>query len=117
MWYPLYMCVCAYVLARVYPQTQNVHMCQLTVILCAYVCTDPCADILRSSDEDILKRTRLIENEAKSLKNESVRLTHEHSAIKEQIKENNDKIKLNKQLPYLVANVVEVCAGLTCPMN
>ena len=27
---------------------------------------------------------------------------------KDKIKENNDKIKLNKQLPYLVANVVEL---------
>jgi ATP-dependent 26S proteasome regulatory subunit len=28
--------------------------------------------------------------------------------MKEKIKENQEKIKLNKQLPYLVGNVVEV---------
>jgi 26S proteasome regulatory subunit T5 len=65
-------------------------------------------DIMRSSADDILRRARLIENEMKMLKNEAVRLTHEQAAFKERIKENNDKIKLNKQLPYLVGNVVEI---------
>lgn len=65
-------------------------------------------DILRSAPDDILRRARLIENEIKVLKNESVRLSHEQAALKERIKENNDKIKLNKQLPYLVGNVVEI---------
>merc|ERR1719453_628282 len=37
-----------------------------------------------------------------------MRLSHDISANKERIKENNDKIKLNKQLPYLVANVIEL---------
>ena len=67
-------------------------------------------DIMRSTADDILRRARLIENEMKMLKNEAVRLTHEQAAFKERIKENNDKIKLNKQLPYLVGNVVEVRA-------
>ena len=31
--------------------------------------------------------------------------------MKEKIKENTEKIKLNKQLPYLVGNVVEASAG------
>jgi 26S proteasome regulatory subunit T5 len=35
-------------------------------------------------------------------------LQHEQSTLKERIKENQDKIKLNKQLPYLVGNVVEL---------
>lgn len=33
----------------------------------------------------------------------------ELESIKEKIKENQEKIKLNKQLPYLVGNIVEVC--------
>lgn len=37
----------------------------------------------------------------------------ELESIKEKIKENQEKIKLNKQLPYLVGNIVEVCL-LTC---
>lgn len=28
--------------------------------------------------------------------------------MKDKIKENTDKIKLNKQLPYLVSNIVEI---------
>lgn len=40
---------------------------------------------------------------------ETHRLSLEHDATKEKIKENQEKIKLNKQLPYLVGNVVEVC--------
>lgn len=42
------------------------------------------------------------------LKSEQMRLSHEQSAQKEQIKDNKEKIKLNKQLPYLVANIVEI---------
>jgi 26S proteasome regulatory subunit T5 len=67
-------------------------------------------EILNSNPDEILSRARLIENEIKFLKNEATRLTHEQAALKEKIKENNEKIKLNKQLPYLVGNVVEVCA-------
>jgi len=50
----------------------------------------------------------MLENEIKVIKNEQMRLNHEHQAQKEKIKENTEKIKLNKQLPYLVANVVEL---------
>merc|ERR1719498_1286783 len=51
---------------------------------------------------------RTSQNEVKVLRNETARLSHEQQAQKEKIKENNEKIKLNKQLPYLVANVVEL---------
>ena len=39
---------------------------------------------------------------------ESQRLHLENESMKEKIKENLEKVKLNKQLPYLVGNVVEV---------
>ena len=42
------------------------------------------------------------------MKSEQLRLHHEHIAAQEKIKDNKEKIKLNKQLPYLVSNVVEV---------
>lgn len=42
------------------------------------------------------------------MKSEIVRLQHEQAAMKERIKDNKEKIKMNKQLPYLVGNVVEV---------
>ena len=42
------------------------------------------------------------------LKDESTRLGLEQQGNKEKVKDNLDKIKLNRQLPYLVGNVVEV---------
>ena len=65
-------------------------------------------EIARADPDEIVQRTRMLENEMKVLKNETMRLSHDISSNKERIKENNDKIKLNKQLPYLVANVVEL---------
>lgn len=42
------------------------------------------------------------------MRSELLRLQHEQSAMKEKIRENAEKIKQNKVLPYLVSNVVEV---------
>lgn len=39
---------------------------------------------------------------------ESQRTNLELESFKDKIKENQEKIKLNKQLPYLVGNIVEV---------
>ena len=44
------------------------------------------------------------------MKSEVMRIGHELTAQKEKIKENTEKIKVNKTLPYLVSNVIEVCA-------
>lgn len=90
------------------------------------------------------RRTRLLENEIRVLRDESNRLNHEKGGLAERVKvqrssvtwvvgcgwggrrrqrgrltlrprcllatpqENHEKIKLNNQLPYLVANIVEV---------
>ena len=53
-------------------------------------------------------RTRLLENEIRVLRDESNRLALDLQGEKEKVKENMEKIKLNKQLPYLVGNVVEI---------
>lgn len=37
-----------------------------------------------------------------------MRISHELQTMKEKIKENAEKIKVNKTLPYLVSNVIEV---------
>lgn len=63
---------------------------------------------MKLKTEDIVARTRLLENETKILKSEIMRISHEHQSQKEKIKENKEKIKLNKTLPYLVSNVIEV---------
>src|SRR6266571_3298864 len=42
------------------------------------------------------------------MRSETLRLQHEQSVMKEKIRDNGEKIKQNKVLPYLVGNVVEV---------
>ena len=42
------------------------------------------------------------------MRSETLRLQHEQSQMKEKIRDNGEKIKQNKVLPYLVGNVIEV---------
>lgn len=65
-------------------------------------------EILSASAEELLTRVRLLEGELNVLRSESQRLTHEKNHMNEKIKENTEKVKLNKQLPYLVGNIVEI---------
>lgn len=65
-------------------------------------------EILRSSTRDIVNRRKLLENDMRIMKSEFQRLTHEQNTMKEKIKDNMDKIENNRQLPYLVGNVVEL---------
>ena len=65
-------------------------------------------EILNSSTRDIIARRRLIENDTRIMKSEFNRLTHEKQAMHDKIKDNVDKIDNNRQLPYLVGNVVEI---------
>lgn len=60
------------------------------------------------SADDLKRRSRLLDNEIRVLKDESTRLNLEQNGLKEKIKENKEKIKLSNQLPYLVGNVVEI---------
>jgi 26S proteasome regulatory subunit T5 len=65
-------------------------------------------EILGLSTQDIQTRKRLLENDSRIMKSELSRLSHEKAAMGEKIKENLDKIANNRQLPYLVGNVVEL---------
>ena len=84
-------------------------------------------DISRLSTEDIIARSRLLDNEVKVrmrqlddcmpsndfgflqiMKNDIVRISHESQSMRDRIKDNKEKIKVNKTLPYLVSNVIEV---------
>ena len=65
-------------------------------------------DLEGSTVEDVTMRTRLLENEIRVLRDESNRLALDLQSDKERVKENMEKIKMNKQLPYLVGNVVEI---------
>ncbi len=64
--------------------------------------------ILNSNSDVIDQEIRSIEREIKFLKNELLSLEHSKKDLKERLSDNQGKIKLNKQLPYLVGNVVEV---------
>jgi len=66
------------------------------------------ADVLKMSTEEIISRIRLLDNEVKIMKSEIMRVSHEQQAMKDKIKENTEKIKVNKTLPYLVSNVIEL---------
>lgn len=66
------------------------------------------AEILNMDAEGITTRNRMIDNEIRVLKEEANRLSLELSGLKDRVKDNKEKIKLNNQLPYLVANIVEV---------
>jgi 26S proteasome regulatory subunit T5 len=65
-------------------------------------------DIMALTTDEIATRTRLIDNDLKVMRSETQRLQHEQSVMKEKIRDNSEKIKQNKVLPYLVGHVVEV---------
>ncbi|KAK2155871.1 hypothetical protein NP493_2013g00009 [Ridgeia piscesae] len=65
-------------------------------------------EVLRMNTDEIVSRTRLLDNEVKIMRSEVMRISHELQAQKEKIKENTEKIKVNKTLPYLVSNVIEL---------
>lgn len=90
------------------PPAMNISFMIFNLLSCLLLKEDLGEDILKLKTEDIVARTRLLENETKILKSEIMRISHEHQSQKEKIKENKEKIKLNKTLPYLVSNVIEV---------
>ena len=60
------------------------------------------------SISELKQRIHLINNDIRVMRSDVQRITHESHGQRERIKENQEKVKVNKQLPYLVANVVEV---------
>ncbi|XP_053686490.1 26S proteasome regulatory subunit 6A-B [Sabethes cyaneus] len=65
-------------------------------------------EVLRMPTDEIVSRTRLMDNEIKIMKSEVMRINHELQTQNEKIKDNTEKIKVNKTLPYLVSNVIEL---------
>ncbi|KAL3894323.1 MAG: hypothetical protein SGARI_007782, partial [Bacillariaceae sp.] len=57
---------------------------------------------------ELRQRIHLLNNDIRVMKSDVQRITHESRGQRDRIRENQEKVKLNKQLPYLVANVVEV---------
>lgn len=60
------------------------------------------------SISELRQRIHLLSNDIRVMNSDIQRITHESGAQRERIKENEEKVKINKQLPYLVANVVEI---------
>ncbi|SCU85789.1 LAME_0D02806g1_1 [Lachancea meyersii CBS 8951] len=65
-------------------------------------------EILNLPTAELQTRTKLLDNEIRIFRSELQRLSHENSVTLEKIKDNKEKIKNNRQLPYLVSNVVEI---------
>ena len=60
------------------------------------------------SNEDLRQTIRALDNEVRIMRSNINEIKHESAQQKLHIKDNKDKIKTNKQLPYLVANVIEI---------
>ena len=65
-------------------------------------------EILRMSTEDLQHRIRLLNSENGIMRSEIRNATSEMTQMNEKIKENAEKIKVFKVLPYLVSTVVEI---------
>lgn len=65
-------------------------------------------ELAEKSTDQIKSLTKMLETNIRVMKSEVTRLTHEQKSWQAKIKDNNEKIKMNKQLPYLVSNIVEV---------
>lgn len=65
-------------------------------------------EIYSMSTDDITARTQALDNEVRILRSETLRINHEVESMKLNIKENTEKVKMSKVLPYLVSNIVEI---------
>lgn len=66
------------------------------------------AEIALLSNDELSQRIRALDNEIRIMKSDIGRIKHETNTQIAHIKDNKEKIKLNKTLPYLVANVIEI---------
>jgi len=58
--------------------------------------------------EQIKQRTEIFDGNIRVANQQIKASQHKKTEMQAKIKENNEKIKMNKQLPYLVANVIEI---------
>ena len=65
-------------------------------------------EVKKMSTDEITARARLLDNEIRIMRSDMMRIQHEMQGQKDKIKENTEKIKVNKTLPYLVSNVIEI---------
>lgn len=65
-------------------------------------------DTQHMSISELRQRIHLINNDIRVMRSDVQRITHESRGQRDRIRENQEKVKVNKQLPFLVANVVEI---------
>lgn len=69
---------------------------------------DVLKDLESMTNEEIAERTKQFHNNVKIMKRETTSLTHQLKNVNLQIEDNEKKVKLNKQLPHLVSNFIEI---------
>lgn len=60
------------------------------------------------TNDEIRNRVKMYEGNLKQYKLELNKIAHDMKKVDESLKDNKTKIKQNKQLPWLVSNVVEI---------
>jgi 26S proteasome regulatory subunit T5 len=60
------------------------------------------------TDDEIIRKTNILQNNKAAMKREMTQSTHELTKIEAEINQNKEKIKLNKQLPHLVSSFMEM---------
>uniref|UniRef100_A0A7S2WRF5 AAA+ ATPase domain-containing protein n=1 Tax=Eucampia antarctica TaxID=49252 RepID=A0A7S2WRF5_9STRA len=65
-------------------------------------------ETLAMSVTELRQRIHLLDNDIRVMRSDVQRIAHESRGQRERIRENIEKVKQNKQLPYLVGNVVEI---------
>lgn len=65
-------------------------------------------DTRHMSVSELRQRIHLLNNDIRVMKSDVQRISYDTRGQRDRIRENMEKVKLNKQLPYLVANVVEI---------
>lgn len=65
-------------------------------------------NVTHMSNDELRQSIRALDNEIRIMKSDMGRIKHESNQQKAHIKDNKEKIKLNKVLPFLVANVIEI---------
>ena len=60
------------------------------------------------TNDEIRNRIKMFENNLKQYKLQGNKIAHDTKKVDESLKDNRTKIKQNKQLPWLVSNVVQI---------
>lgn len=66
------------------------------------------AEVQELNQQEIANRIKIFETNIRIMRQEEAQCNEEKRMLDKRLKENNDKLAMNKQLPYLVATVAEI---------